>query len=108
MARELTKRYETFISGTLESLLEKVADDKDQRRGEIVIIVEGRQCDDAGSQEESADRILSILLEECSVKQATSLAVKITGLKKIICTNVLWIYQKSKIMNSINFKSIFL
>ena len=82
LARELTKRYETFISGTLESLLEKVAEDKDQRRGEIVIIVEGRQGDDVGSQEESADRILSILLEECSVKQATSLAVKITGLKK--------------------------
>ena len=33
-------------------------------------------------QEQSADRILSILLEECSVKLATSLAVKITGLKK--------------------------
>ena len=82
LARELTKRYETFISGTLKTLLAKVAEDKDQRRGEIVIIVEGRQGDDVGTQEESADRILSILLEECSVKQATSLAVKITGLKK--------------------------
>lgn len=82
LARELTKRYETFISGTLESLLEIIAEDKDQQRGEMVIIVEGRQGDDVGSQEESADRILSILLEECSVKQATALAVKITGLKK--------------------------
>ena len=82
-----------------------VTEDKDQQRGEIVIIVEGRQ-DDVGSQEESADRILSILLEECSVKQATSLAVKITQ-KKLFVPACYVFYQKSKIMHLINFKIIF-
>ncbi len=82
LARELTKRYETFLTGTLESLLKIVAEDKDQQRGEMVIIIEGKHGGDTESQKKSADRILSILLEECSVKQSTTLAVKITGLKK--------------------------
>ena len=82
LARELTKRYETFISGTLESLLRIVTEDKNQQKGEIVVIIEGRHGDHVDSKDESVDRILSILLEECSVKSATSLAVKITGLKK--------------------------
>jgi len=45
------------------------------------VLVEGATQDtDAGEAE--AERILNILLAECSVKQAASLAAQITGRKK--------------------------
>ena len=40
-ARELTKRHETLLSGTLGALLERVRSDPDQRRGELVLVIAG-------------------------------------------------------------------
>jgi 16S rRNA (cytidine1402-2'-O)-methyltransferase len=55
--------------------------DANRERGEFVVLVEGApaQADDADAE---ADRILRILLAECSVKQAAGLAAQITGQKK--------------------------
>ncbi len=84
LARELTKHYETIISGPLEDIIQRVASDRNQQRGEMVVMVKGLSESDADvdAVEQNADKVLRILLAELPVKQATALAVKLTGLKK--------------------------
>lgn len=84
LARELTKRYETITDGSLASLLAEVTADKNQQRGEMVIIISGLAVteEQRSEQELAADQVLMTLLSELPVKQATGLAVKLTGLKK--------------------------
>lgn len=80
LARELTKRYETLIRCTLDELLLKVDADADQRKGEIVLLLEGADKD--ASPALDADRVLEILMAELPLKQAAALAAKICGCKK--------------------------
>lgn len=83
LARELTKQYETFLSGSLSELLAQLQADNNQKRGEMVIMVEGYTApDDPSGISKEASEVLQILLEELSVKQASALAAKITGEKK--------------------------
>lgn len=42
LARELTKRFETVLRGTAAEVLERVATDPDQRRGEFAVVVGGK------------------------------------------------------------------
>lgn len=81
IARELTKTYETFLRGTLAELLEMVSADSNQERGEIVLMVAGSDKKNQ-SLDEASLHIFSTLLEELPLKQASSLAGKITGLGK--------------------------
>ncbi len=82
LAREISKTFETFLSGDLQTLCEALESDANQSRGEFVLMLEGasEQASEAFSAETL--RILTALLEELSVKQAASLAAKITGEKK--------------------------
>lgn len=83
VARELTKRYETVLRGTIEQVTAIVAADSNQQRGEIVIVLKGDVADlDNDEQQREADRVLQPLLADLPVKQATALAVKLTGMKK--------------------------
>jgi 16S rRNA (cytidine1402-2'-O)-methyltransferase len=52
--------------------------DPDQRRGELVIVVQGASGRPAGSAFELT-RVIDILLAELPLKQAVSLAARITG-----------------------------
>ncbi|GAB3469928.1 16S rRNA (cytidine(1402)-2'-O)-methyltransferase [Massilia terrae] len=80
-ARELTKLFEEVHRCTLGEATAWLKGDTNRERGEFVVLVEGAPArDDAADAD--ADRILRILLAECSVKQAASLAAQITGLKK--------------------------
>jgi 16S rRNA (cytidine1402-2'-O)-methyltransferase len=80
-ARELTKLFEEIHRCPLGEAMAWVKADANRERGEFVVLVEGAtQATDATDAE--AERILQILLSECSVKQAASLAAQITGLKK--------------------------
>ncbi len=83
-ARELTKRYETIMDGTLAQLAERVAADRNQQRGEMVILVRGAGADEEekSALEQEAERVLKILLADLPAKQAATLAVQLTGLKK--------------------------
>lgn len=81
MARELTKTYETFLCGCLGEVRQQVSEDSNQQKGEIVLVLKG--CDAAESQnDDEQQRVLSLLLEELPLKQAASLAAKITGGQK--------------------------
>jgi len=81
IARELTKTFETIHGDTLAALSSWLAADANQRKGEFVVMVGGApqtvQLVDA-----EAERVLRLLLEEVSLKQAAALAAKITGVKK--------------------------
>jgi 16S rRNA (cytidine1402-2'-O)-methyltransferase len=84
LARELTKTYETFISGTLESVLQIIEKDLNQQKGEIVIVLAGADSSEKKIETQDSKRILSVLLEELPLKQAVSLGSKITGTQKNI------------------------
>ncbi len=81
LARELTKRFESLLDGNLRELLARVQSDRNQRRGELVIMIAGHE---GGLQQDQAeaDRVLRILLEALPVSQASALAAQITGQRK--------------------------
>lgn len=80
LARELTKTFETIHGDNLEQLKNWVNLDKNQQKGEFVVLVEGAEY--LTPDEIDTQRILGILLDELPIKQATSLAAKITHEKK--------------------------
>ena len=83
MARELTKKFETIKRAPLSELLSFVKDDNDQQKGEFVILIHGAvKQPDTGEDIQELQRILKILLEKVSLKEAVAIAVEITGLKK--------------------------
>lgn len=81
LARELTKAFETVLSGTLSEVLAMVEADSNQRRGEMVILLKGAEAVVSEVHEE-ARRIMTCLLEQLSVKQASQLGAEITGIRK--------------------------
>lgn len=84
IAREITKLHETIIKGELQQLSHLVATDENMRKGEFVVIVDGYTpiVDNDQPLSEEQQRILGILLKECSIKTAVNLAVEITGQRK--------------------------
>lgn len=80
LARELTKKFETIYSDTLEGIGIWLAQDENQRRGEFVVLVAGAPAPTEADPE--SERVLRILLAELPVKQAAALAADITGAKK--------------------------
>lgn len=80
-ARELTKQFETVRHAMLGELVRWVAEDANQQRGEIVVLIHGATAAEANGSED-AQRILRILTGELPVSQAVALAAAITGQKK--------------------------
>jgi len=80
-ARELTKLFEEIHRCPLAEAMAWVKADPHREKGEFVVLLEGAAA--GGDAEElEAERILHILLAECSVKQAANLTAQITGRKK--------------------------
>ena len=80
VCRELTKRFETIARVPLARALDWVAGDPNRSRGEFVLVVEGRPVEAKTAVD--PERVLALLLAELSVKQASSLAAKITGVNR--------------------------
>ena len=80
IARELTKLFETILSGDADKVLAQIIADANQRKGEFVILIEGVQKTHAG--DDDILRVLKPLLVELPPKQAAALTAKITGCKK--------------------------
>ena len=81
IARELTKTYETIIKGTFAELIEILARDANQKKGEFVVLVEGAEPA-ASSIDASVEQTMRVLLAELPLKQAAAIGAKLTGLKK--------------------------
>jgi len=82
IARELTKAFETIHGDTLGGLQQWLRADENQQRGEFVILLRGAEQTPDEQLPPEARRVLAVLLEELSVKQAAALASRLTGAKK--------------------------
>jgi 16S rRNA (cytidine1402-2'-O)-methyltransferase len=71
LARELTKRFETLIAGTVAEIHSRVAGERDQRRGEMVLVLAG-----AGATEDS-DEALEPLARELLRELPASRAARV-------------------------------
>jgi 16S rRNA (cytidine1402-2'-O)-methyltransferase len=81
IAREITKTFETVKSAPLAELVQWLAADSNQRKGEMVLLISGYQPKQLELGAESK-RVLTLLAKEMPPNQAASLAAKITGVKK--------------------------
>ncbi|VUD60073.1 Ribosomal RNA small subunit methyltransferase I [Thalassocella blandensis] len=84
MARELTKTFETFLSGSLGEIYQTVCEDANQQRGEIILLIEGYKKPEQSGDELSAEaeKTMRVLMGELPLKQAAALTAQITGEKK--------------------------
>lgn len=82
LAREITKTFETVHGDTLGALLDWVKADSNQQRGEFVVLIEPLEEPDAHIITSESEEVLRKLMKELSLKQAVSLTVDITGIKK--------------------------
>jgi 16S rRNA (cytidine1402-2'-O)-methyltransferase len=82
VARELTKVFETIESGALDALRVWLQADPNQQKGEFVVLVQGSPAAGDSALDEATRQVLAVLVAELPLKQAASLAAKITGLAK--------------------------
>jgi len=95
IARELTKLHETIVKTSLGSALVLVEQDDNMRKGEFVVIVDGAKVDkNEQSISPEHEKLLAVLLRECSIKTAVAMAADITGIRKKL------LYQAALAMNT--------
>ena len=80
IAREITKRFETFYRGRLGELAERAKGDADLARGEAVILVEGAAPAEPGAAE--LDQTLAVLLRHLPPSAAAAAAASLTGVRR--------------------------
>lgn len=81
LAREVTKAFETIRRGGLAELAGFVADDSNQRKGEIVLLVAGAR-ERATEVTPEAAALLQRLARELPAKTAAGVVADLTGLRK--------------------------
>ncbi|KTD44865.1 16S rRNA (cytidine(1402)-2'-O)-methyltransferase [Legionella quateirensis] len=79
LAKELTKTYERFVTGTVSEIKKWLLADPGHTKGEFVLIIPPRPALD---NHQSNEEILAVLLQEVPLKQAVSIACKITKANK--------------------------
>ncbi|GAA0580281.1 16S rRNA (cytidine(1402)-2'-O)-methyltransferase [Halomonas salifodinae] len=80
LARELTKTFETFLEGAASTLLEVLAADPDQARGEFVVMVAGAPPREVDAVTLEGETLLAALLSEgVGVKQSAAVATRVLG-----------------------------
>lgn len=81
IARELTKKFETIYTTSLSELKKWLSENSEQQKGEFVVLVEGHPEKTKEINEEHR-HLLTVLLQELSLKEAVALATKISGISR--------------------------
>lgn len=81
VARELTKTFETFYSGSLPRILTQLEENADQQKGEFVVMVAGNP-NPMKANAVHTDKLLRLLSEELPPKKAAAIAAAVTGENK--------------------------
>jgi len=82
LARELTKTFETIKKESAGALYHWVKEDRNQQKGEIVLVVQGFKTEQSELLSAETEHTLRVLLKELSLKQAVKLTVDICAEKK--------------------------
>lgn len=82
LAREISKTFETFISGSVADVLAAVRADANQTRGEMVLVLHPPEAATANELNDQARHIMSLLAAELPPKKAAALAAEISGANK--------------------------
>lgn len=82
LAREMTKAFETFLSGTVREVGQAVRRDGNQARGEMVLVIRPDDMQKEAGLSEDALRVVRVLAAGLPTKQAAELAAEITGENK--------------------------
>jgi 16S rRNA (cytidine1402-2'-O)-methyltransferase len=82
IAKEMTKRHETFIRGTAAECHRVLEQDPVLQKGEFVVLIHPQKREVSARNGIDIDTLLPLLMQELSLKKAVSLAVQISGLKK--------------------------
>ncbi|MGZ8193032.1 MAG: 16S rRNA (cytidine(1402)-2'-O)-methyltransferase [Methylobacter sp.] len=97
IARELTKLHETIVKTSLGNALEMVEQNDNMRKGEFVVLVDGAVADKkAQIITAEQEKLLRVLLRECSIKTAVAMAVEITGVKRKLLYQAALALEKEK------------
>ena len=81
LARELTKKFEEFIYGTTDELINL---DPSTLKGEMVVIIEGKQDNNQLNEDELIELLKKEIQNGSSLKDASKIVSKNTGVKKNI------------------------
>jgi 16S rRNA (cytidine1402-2'-O)-methyltransferase len=80
-AKELTKTYETFFSGSVTELIAFLTNEPERQRGELVLMLPGKPAQQDEIPDE-AKRMLALLEPEMPLKKACGIVADYFGLKK--------------------------
>ncbi len=78
LAREISKLFETVLDGTLGTIVETVAADPNQRKGEFVLVIAGAPEDENAALREGR-RLYAKLAEVMKPSQAAKIAADLSG-----------------------------
>lgn len=87
VAKELTKQFEQFKSGSIAEILQYFTEHPEKVRGEFVIMVKGIQTDDSQTtneeQDQTIDTTIQVLLKQgLPVKQISEITAQLHKVKK--------------------------
>jgi len=83
IGRELTKKFESHFVGNTSGALLWLQEDKDQLKGEFVIVVAGCQQQETQSRKlQKAVELVTSLRRDLTTKRAATIASEITGARK--------------------------
>lgn len=81
LAKELTKTFETFYSGTAQECVTWLEADANHQRGEFVLMIAGQKQDQTDVSAEAL-QLLKLLISELPLKKAAAITAEQFGLKK--------------------------
>lgn len=83
VAREITKTFETWLSGTIDTVIAQMEADPNQLKGEFVLVIQGAEKTSGENQE--IEKYMRILMRDLPVKKAASITAELLDERKNDC-----------------------